>query len=103
REIVGIAGPDELALELAVAALQVIAKAELAHQRIQVGRLEVHLQRGERLAAGAPPAPRRMQRRVARRDVELVDAPVVAVGLGLEVEGPQPAVLELEALRGDVE
>src|SRR5260221_11516758 len=57
----------------------------------------------ERARAGAAPAARGNELRVVVHDVELVDAPLVARGLGLDVEAPQPLAAELELLRGDVE
>src|SRR5258708_27806985 len=57
----------------------------------------------ERARAGAAPAARGNELRVLVHDVELVDAPLVARGLGLDVEASEPPAAELELLRGDVD
>src|SRR6185437_5546591 len=103
REVVGIAGPHQRALEAAVAALEVVAVAEEPEERVEVVRRELHRKGGERALGRATPTAARGELRVVARDVEALDAPLVPGRQRLQVEAAQPVAAELEALGGDVE
>src|SRR5204863_105388 len=83
-ELGGKPGPHERSLEVARAALHVVLVAEGPEEAVQVFAVHLERERRDRARARAPPAAARHELRGHGGDVEPLDAPLVAHGLGLE-------------------